>query len=233
MRARAASVDGFKTFWAELRRDKKIYFYREMPTHTTGTPPLPVQSLAIAGVVGTAVVSVDEETDRSIPDESGTVLELHFASEAAANVHLLGAIFGEASTSPAELPREGAATSPCAPCAERAATRPGCQLAAPNARPAELDRARRVTGSHRGSLGRPRGRAQQASTRRGEVEPDASPPRGAARANNVWQLNFDSVTELQAWRADIERLKVGRPSPSPSPPAASATMAADPPCSAT
>ena len=115
MRARAASVDGFKTFWAELRRDKKIYFYREMPTHTTGTPLLPVQSLAIAGVVGTAVVSVDEETDRSIPDESGTVLELHFASEAAANVHLLGAIFGEASTSPAELPREGAATSPCAP----------------------------------------------------------------------------------------------------------------------
>ena len=107
MRARAASVDGFKTFWAELRRDKKIYFYREMPTHTTGTPPLPVQSLAIAGVVGTAVVSVDEDTDRSIPDESGTVLELHFASEAAANVHLLGAIFGEASTSPsrADLPR--------------------------------------------------------------------------------------------------------------------------------
>ena len=235
MRARAASVDGFKTFWAELRRDKKIYFYREMPTHTTGTPPLPVQSLAIAGVVGTAVVSVDEDTDRSIPDESGTVLELHFASEAAANVHLLGAIFGEASTSPsrADLPREGAATSPCAPCVERAATRPGCQLAAPQTRPAELDRARRVTGSHRGSLGRPRGRAQQASARRGEVEPDASPPRGAVRANNVWQLNFDSVTELQAWRADIERLKVGRPSPSPRHPAACAAMVTDPPCSAT
>ena len=59
MRARAASVDGFKTFWAELRRDKKIYFYREMPTQAQGAPPLPVQSLAIAGVVGTAVVSLD------------------------------------------------------------------------------------------------------------------------------------------------------------------------------
>lgn len=231
MRARAASVDGFKTFWAELRRDKKIYFYREMPTHTTGTPPLPVQSLAIAGVVGTAVVSVDEDTDRSLHDESGTVLELHFASEAAANVHLLGAIFGEASTSPAraDLPREGASASPCA---EGAPTRPGCQLAAPHARPAELDRARRVTGSHRGSLGRPRGRAQQASARRGEVEAD-SPPRGAVRANNVWQLNFDSVTELQAWRADIERLKVGRPSPSPRQPAVCATLGSDPPCSVT
>ena len=32
VRARAASLEGFVTFWAELRRDKKIYFYREMPT---------------------------------------------------------------------------------------------------------------------------------------------------------------------------------------------------------
>ena len=146
-------------------------------------------------------MSLDEDTGRCLPDESGTVLELHFASEAAANVHLLGAIFGEASR--AGSPNEEASTSSCG------APRAMGALAAPLARPGDLDRMRRVTGSLTGSLGRPRYLAQQASARRGEV--DSSPSRGMVRANNVWQLRFDSVTELQAWRADIERLKVGRP----------------------
>ena len=161
-----------------------------------------MQSLAIAGVVGTAVVSLDEDTGRCLPDESGTVLELHFASEAAANVHLLGAIFGEASR--ADSPKEGgASTSPCG------APRAAGALAPPLARAGDIDRMRRVTGSLTGSIGRPRYLAQAPSARRGEA--DSSPSRGAVRANNVWQLRFDSVTELQAWRADIERLKAGRP----------------------
>ena len=148
----------------------------------------------------TRQVSIDRLNPHGQLDESGTVLELHFASEQAANVHLLGAIFGEASRT--DLPKEAAPSSCGTPRAAGALAPP---LSAADARVRSRSRT--------GSLGRPRYLAQQlapsASARRGEV--DSSPPRGAVRAKNVWQLRFDTPTELQAWRADIERLKAGHP----------------------
>ena len=188
VRARAASVDSFREFWAELRRDKKIYFYREMPTQAQGAPPLPVQSLAIAGVIGTAVVSVDTNnphTSPRTPDENGTVLELHFASDTAANAHLLSQIFGD------EHKRsEG----------ERAKAAEGLAVSA-----ASSDASPRAGSLHprsrTGSLGRPTKIAHQQSMREAAASPTAVPA-------NVWQARALSRSSRSALASSSPRSRL-------------------------
>ena len=88
-------------------------------------------------------MSLDGDSPHGRPDEGGTVLELHFSSEAAANVHLLSAIFGEAAR-PERTERPKAAAASCG------APRAAGALGAP---PGGAD-ARGRSRSRTGSLGR-------------------------------------------------------------------------------